>query len=82
MNHPQHLPLGPQNKPEVDGKRLCREDEPPVVSRLQEPELSSRRDPWLKEDELSMEDKRNEIRSARENEPAATQGQPPPLTGK
>ena len=47
-----------QNEPEVDGKRLCREDEPPVVSRLQDPELSSRRDPWLKEDELSMEDKK------------------------
>ena len=47
-----------QNEPEVDGKRLCREDEPPVVSRLQDPELSSRRDPWLKEDELSMEDQK------------------------
>ena len=69
-----------QNEPEVDGKRLCREDEPPVVSRLQDPELSSRRDPWLKENELSMEDTRDETRSARENEAAATQGQPPPLT--
>ena len=63
MNHPQPL--------------LCRENEPPALLRLQDPELSSEENPWLKENEFSMESKRKETRSAGEDEPAATHGQAP-----